>query len=336
MAETQLPTLVVDESNLALDASADFSGAFSSAFGADGAGGISYAFSLGGGPSGLVDVASGLDIVLGLNGGVVEGWVGGNPAVVAFTLSVDASGTVTLDQLRALQHPDGSDPNDAVSLASGAVSLVATITDRDGDQASASLDLGGLLSFHDDGPSISLADAEYPTLVVDESDLSIDASADFSGAFSSAFGADGAGGISYAFSLGGGPSGLVDVASGLNIVLGLNGGVVEGWVGGNPAVVAFTLSVDASGTVTLDQLRALQHPDGSDPNDAVSLASGAVSLVATITDRDGDQASASLDMGGLLSFHDDGPSISLADAEYPTLVVDESDLSIDASADFSG
>jgi T1SS-143 domain-containing protein len=257
----------------------------------------------------LVDVASGLDIVLGMNGGVVEGWVGGDSSIVAFTVSVDGSGNVTLDQLRALQHPDGGNPNDPVNVAGSAIALVATVTDADGDQASASLNLGNFLTFHDDGPSIELSGSSLAALVVDETDLSTDATADFSGAFSSAFGADGAGSVSYALSATGDPSGLVDVASGLDIVLGMNGSVVEGWVNGDNTVVAFTVSVDGSGNVTLDQLRALQHPDSSDPDDLVSVAGSAISLTATVTDADGDQVSSSLDLGGYLSFHDDGPSL---------------------------
>ena len=308
LAGTQLPSLVVDETDLSTDATADFSGAFSSAFGADGAGSVSYALSASGDPSGLVDVATGLGIVLGMNGSVVEGWVGGDSSIVAFTVSVDGSGNVTLDQLRALQHPDGSNPDDPVSVAGSAIALIATITDADGDQSSASLNLGNFLTFHDDGPSISLAETQLPSLVVDETDLSTDATADFSGAFSSAFGADGAGSVSYALSASGDPSGLVDVATGLGIVLGMNGSVVEGWVGGDSSIVAFTVSVDGSGNVTLDQLRALQHPDGSNPDDPVSVAGSAIALIATITDADGDQSSASLNLGNFLTFHDDGPT----------------------------
>src|SRR5690606_4649193 len=145
---------------LSIDATADFSGAFSSSFGADGAGGESYSLNLSGDPSGLVDVATGLDIVLGMNGGVVEGWVDGDSSIVAFTVSADGSGMVTLDQLRALQHADPNDPNDTMSVAGSAVSLVKTVIDADGDEASASLDIGDFLTFHDDGPSIELADVE--------------------------------------------------------------------------------------------------------------------------------------------------------------------------------
>jgi large repetitive protein len=336
LADAELSSLLVDETNLAVDATADFSGAFSSAFGADGAGSVSYALSATGDPSGLVDVATGLDIVLGMNGGVVEGWVNGDSSVVAFTVSVDGSGNVTLDQMRALQHPDGSNPDDPVSVNGSAIALTATITDADGDSQGASLNLGNFLTFHDDGPSIELADAELSSLVVDETNLAVDATADFSGAFSSAFGADGAGSVSYALSATGDPSGLVDVATGLDIVLGMNGGVVEGWVNGDSSVVAFTVSVDGSGNVTLDQMRALQHPDGSNPDDPVSVAGSAITLGATITDADGDQTSASLDLGGYLTFHDDGPSISVKSVYDVDLAVDETVLATNDSVDVSG
>jgi hypothetical protein len=133
LADTVLLSLVVDETNLAVDATADFSGAFTSVFGANGAGSISYALSISGGGTGLVDVVTSLDIILGMNGSVVEGWVGGDPSLVAFTVSVVGSGNVTLDQVRAPQHPVGSDPNDPVRVASSAISLVGTITDADGD-----------------------------------------------------------------------------------------------------------------------------------------------------------------------------------------------------------
>ncbi|WP_432490613.1 DUF5801 repeats-in-toxin domain-containing protein, partial [Flavonifractor plautii] len=71
----------------------------------------------------------------------------------AFTLTVNVStGEVTLDQIRALTHPTGGtgSPDELVTLATGAVTLIATVTDRDGDIASANIDLGGRVSFHDD------------------------------------------------------------------------------------------------------------------------------------------------------------------------------------------
>ena len=65
---------------------------------------------------------------------------------------------VTLDQLRAVVHPDATDPDDAVSLTlDNLVTLTGTITDGDGDSASAVLNIGQNLVFEDDGPSISTA-----------------------------------------------------------------------------------------------------------------------------------------------------------------------------------
>ena len=73
----------------------------------------------------------------------------------------------------------------------------------------------------------------------------------FAGAFTSAFGADGAGTITYALGINGGngvASGLVDVATGQNIVLVINAGVVEGHVGNAAGALAFTVTVDGAGS----------------------------------------------------------------------------------------
>src|SRR5262249_38506423 len=150
-----------------------------------------------------------------------------------------------------------------------------------------------------------------PTLVVDETDLSTNASAGFAGQFNGSYGADGPGTTSYGLSISadGAISGVVDTATGQNIVLHMNGGVVEGHVGTTGGALAFTISVDSgTGVVTLDQIRAVVHPT-LDPNEPVSLTSNVVSLTATIVDNDGDSASVPLDIGGSMVFLDDGPSI---------------------------
>ncbi|MFN4039563.1 MAG: DUF5801 repeats-in-toxin domain-containing protein, partial [Erythrobacter sp.] len=197
-------------------------------------------------------------------------------------------------------------------LADGKVALTAsaTITDGDGDSASdsASIDLGGNIRFADDGPAVTLA-GTAPVLEVDESDLSANASASFAANFVAAFGADGAatgGGLAYTLGVVAGASGLVDTASGQNVVLSLTGaGVVEGRTAGSDVLV-FTVTVDATGTVTLDQLRAVRHPDASDPDDAVTLsAANLITLTATATDFDGDTASATLNIATSLVFRDD-------------------------------
>ncbi|MBX9913569.1 MAG: type I secretion C-terminal target domain-containing protein, partial [Pseudomonadaceae bacterium] len=66
----------------------------------------------------------------------------------------NASWVVTLDQQRAIFHtPDtGADQESSLSAAN-LVQLTATITDKDGDSTSATVDLGSAISFRDDGPT---------------------------------------------------------------------------------------------------------------------------------------------------------------------------------------
>jgi len=327
------PTLTVDETVLATDATQSFTANFSSAFGADGAGTLTYALGMTAGPSGLTDTATGEAVNLSLNGGVVEGRTATTNLLV-FTVSVAANGDVTLDQLRAVVHPDATNPDDATSLSSDdLVTLTATITDKDGDSAQATLNIGQNLVFEDDGPSISTTGTE-PILTVDETVLATDATQSFTANFSSAFGADGAGTLTYALGMTAGASGLTDTATGEAVNLSLNGGVVEGRTATTNLLV-FTVSVAANGDVTLDQLRAVVHPDATNPDDATSLSSDdLVTLTATITDKDGDSAQATLNIGQNLVFEDDGPSISTTGTE-PILTVDETVLATDATQSFT-
>ncbi len=306
---TTEPTLTVDETVLATNASASFAGLFSGAYGADGAGTTTYGLAITAGPSGLVDIATLEAVNLVMNGGVVEGRTAVTNQLV-FTASVDANGVVTLDQIRAVQHTPDLGPDQPTSLgADSLVRLVATITDKDGDSASASVNIGSNLVFEDDAPSISTNSTTEPTLTVDETVLATNASASFAGLFSGAYGADGAGTTTYGLAITAGPSGLVDIATLEAVNLVMNGGVVEGRTAVTNQLV-FTASVDANGVVTLDQIRAVQHTPDLGPDQPTSLgADSLVRLVATITDKDGDSASASVNIGSNLVFEDDAPSI---------------------------
>jgi hypothetical protein len=327
------PTLTVDETVLTTDATQNFAANFSSAFGADGAGTLTYALGVVAGGSGLTDTATGEAVNLSLNGTVVEGRTATTNLLV-FTVSVAANGDVTLDQLRAVVHPDATNPDDSTSLSSDTlVTLTATITDKDGDSAHATLNIGQNLVFKDDGPSISTTGSE-PTLTVDETVLTTDATQNFAANFTSAFGADGAGTLTYALGVVAGASGLTDTATGEAVNLSLNGTVVEGRTATTNLLV-FTVSVAANGDVTLDQQRAVVHPDATNPDDSTSLTSdNLVTLTATITDKDGDSAHATLNIGQNLVFKDDGPSISTTGSE-PTLTVDETVLTTDATQSFA-
>ncbi|WP_249684651.1 DUF5801 repeats-in-toxin domain-containing protein [Pseudomonas sp. RC2C2] len=303
------PILTVDETVLATNATQNFAANFSSTFGADGAGTLTYALGVVAGASGLTDTASGEAVNLSLNGGVVEGRTATTNQLV-FTVSVAANGDVTLDQLRAVVHSDTTNPDDSTSLTSdNLVTLTATKADRDGDSAQATLNIGQNLVFKDDGPSINTTGTE-PTLTVDETVLATNATQNFAANFTSAFGADGAGTLTYALGVVAGASGLTDSATGEAVNLSLNGGVVEGRTATTNQLV-LTVSVAANGDVTLDQLRAVIHPDATNPDDSTSLASdNLVTLTATKTDKDGDSAQATLNIGQNLVIKDDGPALA--------------------------
>ena len=327
------PTLTVDETVLATNDTQSFAANFNSAFGADGAGTLTYALGMVAGACGLTDTASGEAVNLSLNGAVVEGRTALSNLLV-FTVSVAADGSVTLDQLRAVVHPDPTNPDDSTSLTSdNLVTLIATKTDGDGDSAQATLNIGQNLVFKDDGPSITTTGAE-PTLTVDETLLATDATQSYAANFNSAFGADGAGTLTYALGVVAGASGLTDTTSGQAVNLSLNGAVVEGRTAlGN--LLVFTVSVAADGSVTLDQLRAVVHPNTTNPDDSTTLTSdNLVTLTATITDKEGDSAQATLNIGQNLVFKDDGPSISTTGVE-PTLTVDETLLTTNDTQSFA-
>ncbi|WP_349747524.1 DUF5801 repeats-in-toxin domain-containing protein, partial [Pseudomonas frederiksbergensis] len=327
------PTLTVDETVLATNDTKSFAANFSSAFGADGAGTLTYALGVVAGGSGLTDTATGEAVNLSLNGGVVEGRTATTSQLV-FTVSVAANGEVTLDQIRAVVHPDATNPDDSKTLtADTLVTLTATKTDGDGDSAQATLNIGQNLVFKDDGPSISTTGTE-PTLTVDETVLATNDTKSFAANFTSAFGADGAGTLTYALGVVAGGSGLVDTATGQAVNLSLNGGVVEGHTALSNDLV-FTVSVAANGNVTLDQLRAVVHPNTTNPDDSKTLTSDSlVTLTATKTDKDGDSAQATLNIGQNLVFKDDGPSISTTGTE-PTLTVDETVLATNDTKSFA-
>ena len=151
--------------------------------------------------------------------------------------------------------------------------------------------------------------ADRAVLTVDETTLDIDATADLSGFFAGKFGADGPGELKYALGLDDeydpDSLGLVDTASGENVILSVNGdGVVEGRTENGDELVFKVLVNEDSGVVKLDQLRAVEHADPDNADEPLNLE-GMVKLTATITDADNDSASDSIDVK--LVFHDDGP-----------------------------
>ncbi|WP_106141188.1 enhanced entry virulence factor RtxA [Legionella pneumophila] len=355
-------TLTVDESVLATNDTQSFAGLFTPSFGADGAAAANaLSYSLGvsanGAASGVLDTASGNQVFLFLENGIVVGREGSDAldaatGDVVFNISVDGSGNVTLDQVRAVVHDNPLDPDESTGptqlSAANLVTLTAIATDKDGDSASATANIGLSFNFEDDGPSIVVSGATQ-TLTVDESVLTTNDTQSFAGLFTPSFGADGAAAANaLSYSLGvsanGAASGVLDTASGNQVFLFLENGIVVGREGSDAldaatGDVVFNISVDGSGNVTLDQVRAVVHDNPLDPDESTGptqlSAANLVTLTAIATDKDGDSASATANIGLSFNFEDDGPSIVVSGATQ-TLTVDESVLATNDTQSFAG
>jgi hypothetical protein len=172
-------------------------------------------------------------------------------------------------------------------------------------------EVGSFINFDDDGPSIQTTGTP-PQITVDETALGTSNFGNFAPNFAGLYGADGPG--STTFDLGvvaGLIAGLTDEESGEGINLSKVGAEVQGRTAiGN--LLVFTVDVDALGKVTFDQVRSVIHTNASDPNDDRILgAANLVTLTATITDKDGDTAQATLNIGQNLHVLDDGPLITV-------------------------
>ncbi|WP_061469197.1 enhanced entry virulence factor RtxA [Legionella pneumophila] len=264
----------------------------------------------------ITDAVSGLQTTDGTpinlfleSNGDISGRAGdiGAPAVFAIRMNPN-TGSITVAQYGSIKQFDTNSHDEAVDLT-GRISAVVTAKDGDGDVSNTEIPIGQLIIFEDDGPSIAVG-ATADALVVDESFLATDASANFADNFTSSYGADGAGNITYALGINAGSTGLKDTATNEDIQLVNNGGVIEArTVTSN--VLLFKVSVDASGMVTLDQKRAIVHSPNTGPDQATTLnAANLITLTATITDKDGDSSSATLNIGQALSFKDDAPLAS--------------------------
>ena len=293
--QVAMPTLTVDETIFATDASASFAGLFTAgAFGNDGpkdadnndiadADALSYKLGISapGAASGLTDTLTNEAVTLSVNaaGTVVTGASATGGTVFTITLNA-ATGLVTLDQVRAVVHDDPLDPDENTSpaqlSAANLVTLTATIIDGDLDTDTATRDIGDAFKFEDDGPSIDPTQVAMPTLTVDETIFATDASASFAGLFTAgAFGNDGpkdadnndiddADAISYKLGISapGAASGLTDTLTNEAVTLSVNaaGTVVTGASATGGTVFTITLNAD-TGLVTLDQVRAVVHDD---------------------------------------------------------------------------
>ena len=290
--------LQVDETELAGNASANFGHLFTSSYGADGAGSLgNYTLGINVGATGLVDTLSNEAINLTNNAGAIEGRTAITNELV-FTVSVNsATGVVTLDQARAVVHANTASDNEPVTLAAAnLITLSATITDADGDQSTATANIGSGISFLDNGPKIVAGNitgaVEEEGLALgnpDTNDIAgINAAAPLvaSGSLAAlaAFGADGApagGGFSLnAAAL----NALIEqnlTSDGVSLTYAVVGDILTGKAG---AADIFTLQLNASGTYTFTLKGRLDHALVQGEN-TLDIHLGAL---VKLTDRDGD------------------------------------------------
>ncbi|MDP9929063.1 DUF5801 repeats-in-toxin domain-containing protein [Variovorax paradoxus] len=302
---------------------------------------------------------SGVRVLDSVTGAVLETFSSGAEGALSSTIgiSIDSiTGVATIIGVKAgysIEYTTSADHN-RVLIENGAETNASGNTHADFDiggfrllqVSAATAEVGSMMNFEDDGPSIVLA-TPTDTAVVNTQDAdTIGAATDsatmnFATAFgttSSSYGADGAGSTNSVLALGvktqGGDSGLK--SNGVTIYLYLVGGKVIGSTSATEAGILaantiFDLAV-ASGSVTLQQFAEIDHAlPGSSSNYADQEATMADDLVTlrdtvTITDRDGDTASdfKVLNIGANIRFDDHGPSVVLA-APTDTLQVGTQD-----------
>ncbi|WP_415901716.1 retention module-containing protein [Neptuniibacter sp. QD29_5] len=394
--------------------SASFAGAFATTdYGTDGEGDVTYALVLTGSDveSGLYELgvngAQGDEIVLNQSGDDIIG-TSLDGTITYFTISIDVdSGEITFSQSNNVWHPtspdnydesvtltvDGDNGETGDDLVLNSLVVEQTVTDADGDEATAEYDLGAnVFSIEDDGPTAELSGDFNATLVLDESDVPEDmttqtyvgpsladlgndevayaaaladsanyeviddgdddgivsVSASFAGAFATTdYGTDGEGDVTYALVLTGSDveSGLYELgvngAQGDEIVLNQSGDDIIG-TSLDGTITYFTISIDVdSGEITFSQSNNVWHPtspdnydesvtltvDGDNGETGDDLVLNSLVVEQTVTDADGDEATAEYDLGAnVFSIEDDGPTAELSGDFNATLVLDESDV----------
>ncbi|WP_163559494.1 retention module-containing protein, partial [Halomonas sp. NO4] len=289
------------------------------------------------------------------------------PSDVVFLLAIDGEGeeaSITLMQFQAIDHPEGGEPGQTISIPSDLITLTGTltVTDADDDSVSASqdIDLASLINFVDDEPEIIEFDTTEADLAVDES-LEPDTDTDPNAGDETAAGAP-EGAIGYAtlagdelfdVSVDGGADGEndaarsfalnlalaeeassvdsgLDVTGGGNILLSMDGSDVVGRDSQTESEV-FRIEIDAeTGAVTVTQYQAIDHgEDGNDHDAGLSIDPELLSAELTIEDNDGDSDSQSVELGSLITFEDDGPSAQRAELgqdDAPVVSLDESPM----------
>ncbi|MFO2780347.1 DUF5801 repeats-in-toxin domain-containing protein [Legionella pneumophila serogroup 1] len=249
--------------------------------------------------SGLVDTATNQAIVLSANAGGTEVLGKNTNGDVVFKVVLNASnGDVEVFQYRAIKHENASDHDESGAgglierIQAGSLKLEVTLTDKDGDSAKDDLDLGQVMRFEDDGPTVGTI-----SLVADEDNLprgnndtaSGDAAqSNLTGTLPVNFGADGAGSVDF--------QGM----HGMSTVIG-NDNITYNWNAGTNTLTAYrtggTLGVNdvfkivvnpTTGQYAFTLLAAINHHAVADNTEG--LVDPFVNLNYRVIDGDGDTA----------------------------------------------
>lgn len=303
------------DENLLIEGGSFFEGTLNFDFGLDGIGGINFAAMAGTtatiGTELVVYSWSGNTLTATIEGGDRDG-------TDLFELTVNpVTGEYTLTLLTNVLHTEpGTEGDESVQTT-----LTFTVLDSDGDSAQGNL----VVTFFDDVPVLEdVALADDVAVLLDETD----AGENFAGGpiiatsggavldFTALFGADGPAeddSIVYGLALSGdGSTELTTTVGGHAITLvAVSDTVIEGQYDGTN--VAFTVEINADGSITVTQYVALAHPVAGDDSDGehsdtLSLA-GLITATVEITDGDGDTASGGAEIGAVITFVDDGPTV---------------------------
>ncbi|HKS19362.1 MAG TPA: DUF5801 repeats-in-toxin domain-containing protein, partial [Bradyrhizobium sp.] len=281
-------------------------------------------------------VTDGNPIILSESNGLIIGTVsGGNfNGKVAFAIAIESDGEVSVAQYLSLRHDDRGDPNETndngnnsndappddpltvQQTLAGKIIATLTVTDSDGDQSSNSVNIGNLINFLDDGPSVSSND----TVVLEDDDLpgGIDggpnddvAPQNASGTLEHNYGADGPGNtLLTGFTLPSGQGFTATVApDGLSLLIKQNG--ID--------VLKVELTDATSGHYSVTQLHAIDHPtlNGQSGDDTENNVFFTVNY--RVTDGDGDFANGTL----TVNVDDDSPNPNFVLQAGKLVVIDE-------------
>ena len=274
--------LNLDETNLA-GGPISVNGTLNIDYGADGFGSLAPngQFSSGGSQTGGALSSNGVPISVALSADGTT-YVGTANGVKVFDLVVNpANGQYTFTQYEQLDHANGSDPNDVITLNFG-----VTATDGDGDAVSVNIEV----NIADDAPSASGA-----TETIDETNLGPIVE---QGSITVSFGQDGPGNVQATgeFTATGSVKGGILSSSGVPVDVTAT---PTGYTGTANGVTVFTLTLNpATGAYTYTQFKNLDHADNSNPDDIITLTFG-----TKVTDFDGDTANAPI----VINIKDDAP-----------------------------